>query len=332
MNKFSRRCIAFLISPCIGASYGFSEYIVRDGDTLSEVIQARFPNESIYGDTGKLQALMKLNPHLENPDLIFPNDRILLEESHVTIIEDKGTAPASKSPSSTLDQNVASETDNSDWITSLYYGVRYTKFSQDGNLTGADVGVLLLNEITFNTEYHQNDSTWGLGLNTYSFKYSDSTQRSGSERLANLRLYLAVKWFVAGIGVMEQPIFRNNLGSIELDKQTLTYLKLGYLHRVPLTQLRNTNLKLTANILLPFDHSSSNQDIDITSASSFGFKSEVELERELYFNEWHTLYLTWLTSFNYLTISEDVKWGTQEGSVDIETYGMASSIGLRLKF
>ncbi|MFP5387374.1 MAG: LysM peptidoglycan-binding domain-containing protein [Bacteriovoracia bacterium] len=310
----------------IGTTYAF-EYLVRGGDTLSEVVKVHFPGSRIYGNSGKIKDVLKLNPNLKNPDLILPNDKILLEKTRISASEDEEYAPSS-SPSVVGEVEV----DDSEWLTTLYYGARYTQFSQSGSLAGADLGVLLINEITFRTEYRQKDWSWGVGLNTYRFKYSESEVGSGSERLTHLNLYLAKKWFIVGLGVMEQPIFRNNLGSIEMDRQMFSYMKIGYLQKHSLTPFKNTNLNLKALFMFPLTFSSPNEDIDIGSASSIGLEGEIELERELYLNESYSLYLTWLTGLNYLKISEEVKWADQSGSVDINSYGIASSLGLRLKF
>lgn len=310
----------------IGATYAL-EYLVREGDTLSEVVKVHFPDSRIYGNSGKIKDVLKLNPNLRNPDLILPNDKILLEKTRISASEDEEYAPSS---SSSVVGEV--EVDDSEWLTTLYYGARYTQFSQSGSLAGADLGVLLLNEVTFRTEYRQKDWSWGLGLNTYRFEYSQSTVGSGSERLRHLDLFLAKKWLIAGVGVMEQPIFRNNLGSVEMGRQTFSYMKIGYRKSHSLTPFKSTNLNFKALLMFPFKFSSSNEDIETESASSIGMEAEVELERELYLNESYSLYLTWLTGINYLKISEEVKWADQTGSVDIDSYGVSSSFGLRVKF
>lgn len=329
MEIFLKRLIVFFGLLFLSISYALSEYIVKKGDTLSDVVKTHFPGMGIYGTTGKLQDLLKLNPHLINPNFILPGDRILLEE--------RVTGPASVTVLSQSEEleavgEVEIEADNSGWLTTMYYGARYTQFSQSGGLAGADLGVLLLNEVTFRTEYRHDDLSWGLGLNTYRFEYSDSTEGSGSERLTHLDLFLAKKWFIAGLGVMDQPIFRNTATSVEMGKQTLTYMKVGFLKKSSLTQFKNTNLNFKTHLMFPFKFSSPNKDIDIKSATSIGLESEVELERDLYFNEFYNLSLTWLMSFNYLKISEEVKWGDQTGSADINSYGIASSLGLKLKF
>ena len=50
-----------------GAAYGASYYIVKKGDTLSEIAVK-------YHIT--LNKLLALNPQIKNPDLIYPGDAI----------------------------------------------------------------------------------------------------------------------------------------------------------------------------------------------------------------------------------------------------------------
>lgn len=55
------------------------EYRVRAGDSLSHIAVHHVEGpEALYGPGGKLERLLKQNPQIKNPDLIFPGDKITL--------------------------------------------------------------------------------------------------------------------------------------------------------------------------------------------------------------------------------------------------------------
>ena len=55
-------------------------YVVKSGDTLSQIIFRFFDNETykIYGKGGSLESLLVVNPQLRNPHLLEPGDKINL--------------------------------------------------------------------------------------------------------------------------------------------------------------------------------------------------------------------------------------------------------------
>lgn len=52
------------------------EYVVRQGDTLSQIAQRLLPELRVYGKHGSVAKLLALNPHLREPDVIAVNERI----------------------------------------------------------------------------------------------------------------------------------------------------------------------------------------------------------------------------------------------------------------
>ncbi|MBL6991179.1 MAG: LysM peptidoglycan-binding domain-containing protein [Bacteriovoracaceae bacterium] len=61
-------------------SLGGLTYTVKPGDTLSEISQDHLPGK-IYGPNGSLARLLDLNPQIKNPNLIYPNDQILINNN-----------------------------------------------------------------------------------------------------------------------------------------------------------------------------------------------------------------------------------------------------------
>jgi nucleoid-associated protein YgaU len=64
-----------LIAPAIAAQ----THIVQEGDVLSKIVLKKYPNPDykIYGPSGKIKDILKLNPQLKGPHLIYPNQEII---------------------------------------------------------------------------------------------------------------------------------------------------------------------------------------------------------------------------------------------------------------
>ena len=66
-------------NPFEGYAQGSSNVTVQSGDTLSALLMRQGYSESeLYGDNGALAQVMRANPSLRNPDLIFPDQQLKL--------------------------------------------------------------------------------------------------------------------------------------------------------------------------------------------------------------------------------------------------------------
>ncbi len=61
-------------------------YLTIRGDTLSDIVWATVPGR-LYGPGGNLERVLKLNPHLENPDHIVPGEVVLLPDGSKFLVE-----------------------------------------------------------------------------------------------------------------------------------------------------------------------------------------------------------------------------------------------------
>lgn len=67
----------------------------QDGEVLSKIVLKKYPNPDykIYGPTGKIKDVLKLNPQIKAPHLIYPNQVITLGEE-----EEIGNEPTPELP------------------------------------------------------------------------------------------------------------------------------------------------------------------------------------------------------------------------------------------
>ena len=54
-------------------------YLAQLGDTMSSIAQRFFSGTKLYGSGGRLELLLKLNPHIEDQNTIYPGDLILID-------------------------------------------------------------------------------------------------------------------------------------------------------------------------------------------------------------------------------------------------------------
>ena len=57
-------------------AFALDTYIVKYGDTLSTIVKQHYPQDRLYGANGKLDEVLKKNPHIKNSDRIYPNQKI----------------------------------------------------------------------------------------------------------------------------------------------------------------------------------------------------------------------------------------------------------------
>ena len=73
------RILPFSLFLCFSAQ-ATSYYQVRRGDSLSAIAMRSFEGK-IYGPNGSLEKILKLNPSIKNPNLIYPNQVIQIKEA-----------------------------------------------------------------------------------------------------------------------------------------------------------------------------------------------------------------------------------------------------------
>ncbi len=358
MKKF----IAQVTVLSVLANYGFAQdlYTVKWGDTLSHLVKQRFPHDKLYGQNGKIAEVLGQNPHIKNPNRIYPKQKISFGASYVAEAEplklEPQTATSSVIPlvenppeenrtaivapvaekvepvvSKNEDRKVSEQKGLEEWNISALYGMKYLSVSQTGALGKAEVGVLFLNDLKLNSEFIFDDWSFGFQFDSYKFKYKTLTS-GDSQQMYAVNLYGSYKWLLGGLNIEQNPLFRNNNGNIEMTKMTLMYLSLGAKKDFELPTRKPTSLKLKGWVNYPLSASSDNADIKLDSVKGFGAIGQVELNRQIIAREEYSLHATWMTQVGIQKITQDVEWATSKGEVKSSIVDASTAIGLLFKF
>jgi hypothetical protein len=325
--------------------YGFAQniYVIQRGDTFSHIVKRYFPSGHLYGPKGNMAIVLAQNPHIKNPNRIYPQQTVtLLVENATPVAETMAPAieeikPAihaakEKAPESApQNRDVSFESVLEEWNISALYGAKYLSLSQSGALGSADVGVLFLNELKLKSEFLLENWSFGFQLASYQFKYESLTS-GDSKRMYALDLYTSYKWAIGGLGVEENPLFRNDGGDVQMTKQSLMYLSLGVKKDIELPTRKPTKLKLKTLVHYPLSSNTDNADVELKSVSGFGVQGQIELNRQIFAKEDYSLHATWVTDIGYRKISQDVEWDVSSGKAESNMTSVSTSLGLLFKF
>lgn len=360
-----RNLVVFITLNAFIANLGFAQdiYVIKKGDTLSHLIKKKFPHDSLYGRQGKLAEVLSQNLQIKNPNIIFPNQKIQFHPSIVTetsspiakteniIIPDTSSVPENfatdvveRKPEIILDEksepaqqpkekdrHVSENLGLAEWNISALYGAKYLSVSQTGALGKGEVGVLFLNDLKLNSEFLFDDWSFGFQFDSYKFKYETLTS-GDSKQMYALNLFGSYKWFLGGLKIEQNPLFRNNSGNIEMTKMTLMYLSLGAKKDIELPTRKPTVLKLKGWVNFPFSSSSDNADIKLDSIKGFGVNGQVELNRQIFAKEDYSLHATWMTQVGFQKVTQDVEWDVSKGEAKSDILGASTTLGLLFKF
>ena len=329
-------------------AFALDTYIVKYGDTLSTIVKQHYPQDRLYGANGKLDEVLKKNPHIKNSDRIYPNQKIyftieevsnavasLHDNKEIPSISENKEAPSQNEFSENLERapkrKISGAIGVDEWNLSVLYGAKYLSISQSGSLGKADVGALFLNDIKLNSEFIFEDWSLGFQVDTYKFKY-ESLTNGDSKQMSALNLYGSYKWFMAGFNIEETLLFRNNGGSIEMTKNTLMYLSLGAKKDIELPTRKPTALKLKGWISYPLSSSSDKTEVELSSISGFTLNGQAELNRQIFAKEDYALYTTWMTGVSYRDLEQNVEWDVSQGKAKSKILDLSTALGLLFKF
>jgi len=97
--------VMLVLFSCASHAAGPLFYVVRTGDTLSAIAQNKI-GYPIFAKDGSLDKLLKLNPAIQDPDLIFPGQRLLIQSSKMDSLAI--AKPDSKTQLGTVPRKLAS--------------------------------------------------------------------------------------------------------------------------------------------------------------------------------------------------------------------------------
>lgn len=95
---FLKQTVASVLSATVFTASAFAyTYVVKEGDVLSEIADRTIAGK-IYGKEGGIEILKDLNPQIENPDLIYPGDKINLYDEDAALSESRPAPEGPRAP------------------------------------------------------------------------------------------------------------------------------------------------------------------------------------------------------------------------------------------
>jgi hypothetical protein len=143
-------CIKFL--AVVSFSTTAWAYVVKNGDTLSGITYENI-SAKVYGKDGSLNKLLALNPHIKNPDRIFPGQVISLSE-----VDKLAEVPTMERNIATNDSEIAPEASTlfkRGALVALTPFYNITNISATDNTTGSESIVASKYYVGVNASYIQ---------------------------------------------------------------------------------------------------------------------------------------------------------------------------------
>lgn len=291
---------AAIITLSLSMAWSQTTYTVQQGDTLSGITKKVF-RKKIYGPDGKLQEVLKHNPQIKNPNVIYPSQVVNLKEEAAQPIETPSSAqvdtPAQQTETSEqtpAQASVEEITSYEPWQRYAYalYGGEYVSHDQSGSLGEADItGTSFYN---FRAGYlaKKSDRSWMAELESARF-----FSKKASKQLLNLDVIGERKKYLFGIGFQQLPLFTIGTGTQHLESENYIYLNLGW---------GNDNWKALVR----------------PAVDGFGLAGRFEINRELFRRNDRVWSLNWQNDINYWSLSKD--------DVDTKSTSISSLLGLRI--
>lgn len=315
---------------------GMSSYIVKNGDTFSEIVgRYTSPPPPLYGKNGRIARILSFNPSIKNPNHIKIGETIILGkvsknggyEAHFELpIKTKKQAKKRLKKVQVLDKDGTGIFDFG-----LGAGARYYSHTQSGALGSANIGTLFLNNLSLFTSYTRRE--FGVKMNIDSYKYKYSANSSESEKqLYSYSLQVSYNRFLLGLGVEQQPLFKNSNGTIEMVAESAVLPFLGYKWHIELSEKIKTYLDIQASASYLVDSSASDSSVKISSHSGYGADVKTKLVRKLGSSKRYPLYYFWSNDISYRNYERNVEWSTSSGKANTEQINLNSTIGLKIEF
>ncbi len=323
MRRLITSIIAFSFSTSSFARYLPSEYIVKKGDTLSEIV-SRFTSAppALYGSSGRIAKILKLNPKITDPNLIYVGQVILLRPKKIAL---------KKSKPYRLNISVAEKKLPSSWVLGANYGALFYRDEQSGIIGDATVSATALNSLGVYSRFNIGKYHFKFAFSNYKLEYRSSTTLS-SLNLTALKLLAGVKNYRAGIMMSSTPLFKNSAGIIEEAKESSIDLLLGYSVWWQLPTKKESNLEISGELAIPISSSSDNSTLEIDSLSGWQLCLQALLNRKIKQFADYSIYLTMPIAISYRSYKSQIIWSTSQGEVTSKYLTLSGGLGVEIKF
>ncbi len=305
---------------CALQSVHATTYIIKEGETLSQIAQKKFPQERIYGSNGSLKKILTLNSEIENPNIIYPGQILKLEALQASSQE----VIVAKNH----DQEVLIA-ETSDIITQISagFGGYYYNLKQTGVLGTVDLSLFLINAIELRQKSQIENLTFQTKFRSATIEIESTGQAAQSRRLSSLDLDFLYKNFLTGLRVQQQPLIRRTGTNVDFEVQTPFSVKIGHLFTVQKSSKSSVYFETTFLYLIK--NSSGKSDIIFEKKNGFGMNAEFMFERRLKNSDW---ILSWPVIFNYQNNKTKLTWDNDKGLVKTQELSLYTFLSLNYLF
>ena len=170
-----------------------------------------------------------------------------------------------------------------------------------------------------------------MNIDSYKYKYSANSSES-EKQLYSYSLQVSYNRFLLGLGVEQQPLFKNSNSTIEMVAESAVLPYLGYKWHIGLSEKIKTYLDILASASYLVDSSTSDSSVKLRSHSGYGADVKTKLVRKLGSSKRYPLYYFWSNDISYRNYERNVEWSTSRGKVNTEQINLNSTIGLKIEF
>jgi hypothetical protein len=299
-------------------------YRVLESDTFSSVVK-RHTKRSTKTFNENANAIRLHNPQIQNINKLVVGQLIYLP----TTVSTRDIASSPKDQIKVTDSPRAEESQY--WNIGFNYGSKYLNLSQTGVLGKADLGAIVPKSINLYSQYHNGDYSFGVSYQSYALKYK-ANGVTESQDFNSFNLLFGYKSLVTGFEFSEEPLFKNDNGTIIYSKYLTKKFKLGFIKEWNFKSRKPTSLELSSILDYQFEGDSSDKDIEISKTSGYGVKINTTLKRELYRKPSYQVFVVWPTFMNYQENSSTINWGASSGESKSTKWEVGTQLGIEIKF
>jgi hypothetical protein len=217
------------------------------------------------------------------------------------------------------------------WNIGFNYGSKYLNLSLTGVLGKADIGAIVPKSINLYSHYHNGDYSFGVNYESYALKYK-ANGVSESQDFNSFNFLFGYKSLITGFEFSEEPLFKNDNGTIIYSKYLTKKFKLGFIKEWNFESRKPTSLELSSILDYQFEGDSSDKDIEVSKTSGYGVKINTTLKRELYSKPSYQVFVVWPTFMNYQENSSTINWGASSGESKSTQWEVGTQLGIEIKF
>jgi hypothetical protein len=217
------------------------------------------------------------------------------------------------------------------WVIKVLYGANFMSLDQSKTLTGFSLNSLSSDHLKFESEFRYDDYKLLASHSSYTMSISSET-RTHEKRLSNFELQGVARNYLFGISYRESPLIKATTTGLELNKEGLLGIVLGYNKTWALPTNKPTAIDLKTALFIPFINSSDSTSATLKSIKGFGVNSQLEISRTIIKKEDLSLDIVWQNGVSYESTSRRTTWGSNNGSVELTRIGLSSIIGLGIRF